>query len=72
MREEKLFNKIGTDTKITCDRGSGTIYIGRHRVAFVRMQKDGNYDLGVVAEGCTRFGIIQDNYISRAKQEIDE
>eukprot|EP00972_Heterocapsa_arctica_P038771 5713589-Heterocapsa_arctica.AAC.1 len=36
------------------------------------MQKDGNYDLGVVVEGCTRFGIIQDLFITKAKQYIDE
>mmetsp|Transcript_61736 Transcript_61736/g.162173 ORF Transcript_61736/g.162173 Transcript_61736/m.162173 type:complete len:303 (-) Transcript_61736:167-1075(-) len=72
MREEKLFNDPGTDTKITCDRNSGTIYIGRHRVAFVRMGKDGNFEVGVVVDGCNRFGIIQDNYITRARQEMDD
>eukprot|EP00972_Heterocapsa_arctica_P033140 4875227-Heterocapsa_arctica.AAC.1 len=72
MREEELFNDPGADTKSTSDRDSGTIYIGRHRVAFVRMGKDGNSEIGGVVEGCTRFGIIQDNYITRARQEMDD
>jgi len=72
MRVEKLFDDPGTDTNITCDRSTGTIFIGRHRVAFIHLGKDGNYKAGVVAEGCSRFGINQNNYIIKAEQEMDD
>lgn len=71
MNEDKNIRNIG-NLKITCDRGSGNVYIGRDRVAFVVMDRDGMIDIGVVAAMFTKFGIDQDKYVRMAKSLIEE
>ena len=71
MNEGKNIQNIG-NLKVTCDRGIGNVYIGRDRVAFIIMDKDGTIDVGVVAAMFTKFGIEQDKFVRMAKSLIEE
>ena len=71
MNEDKNIKNIG-NLKVTCDRGIGNVYIGRDRVAYIIMDKDGSVDIGVVANMFEKFGIDQSSYVRMAKSLVEE
>ena len=71
INEDKNIKNIG-NLKVTCDRGIGNVYIGRERVAYIIMDRDGAADSGVIANMFEKFGVDQSSYVRMAKSLAEE
>ena len=71
MNEDKLVPNIGTQ-QISCDRGSGAIYVGRERVGFVKVKADKDPMLVTNPTACTKLGIDTADFLQRATAAMQQ